>query len=233
MTHFSGQFFETPYGMGFAGHFDPIHKEKGALAQILPIFEKFPIVVGDFNTTPRRLSKYIGNNWHFTESNTYNPPDFFDKEKKKTIKSDYTTLDNIFIKNKLVKEIKYYSTLFDKKEKEEIITTSDHCPIVCKINNEFIITTWNVSDPFFWCKKWESASARYNKANEEERKMKVMKIIYEMTEYSNIICLQEVPIDLYNQIAKIKGFSIQSVKTHSKYFFDYETPYIVVLTKEN
>jgi len=231
MKHFSGQFFQTPYGLGFAGHFDPIHKEKGALPQIIPIFEKFPIVVGDFNATPRRLSRYIGNDWNYTESNTYNPPDFFNKETKSLEKSDYTTLDNIFVKQKLVKKIKYYSTLFDKKEKEKIISVSDHCPIVCKINDEFIITTWNVSNPFFWCKKWESASARYNKSNEEKRKLKVMEIILEMTGYSDIICLQEVPIELYDPIAKIKGFSIQSVKTHSQYFHDYETSYIVVLTK--
>lgn len=225
----TGFVFEHPdFGKIFLGHFDPIHKEKNAHAQMKPIFAECNIVIGDLNSGWYRLTGR--NKYNIVPllqpgefGHVYNPISYLPSVRPNPRDASIDMIISKYIQPVPIDvgvdfgRIADYSSPRDMMK--DINFPSDHLPIKASLAGagRIVVAFWNVADPIFWSQFYPDAMNGFTMAGENVRLNSIVEWVNRLLEGCDILGLAEVPISLIPKLQNLAGGREMQIKYTSEH----------------
>ncbi len=197
--------------------------EKSKVLKILQkLFKKSSIIAGDINSTPFKIEEVLKTldlkSKILSKPSYMFPKKYLKKDVELPAFDNFIIIDDKISKSSIKSLIELPTTLNidPRKYMVKIKSPSDHIPLVGNFykNNENIkIGIYNVADPVFWGKFYESTKHGFDvsEKGETKRQQRLYDLIKQMVESTDLVFLTEVPssfVKSSSEIASLFGKNI-------------------------
>ena len=228
MRYIKNSFFEvfsinTPsFGVISLGYFNAFKsidllepKEKSIVqGNIVSLFKKSSIVAGDLNSTPFKINEFLERN--SLTGFILSTPSYLFPKKYVRKEVDLPAFDNFIIFDKSLKKYSISSLIkLPKKIKinprrymKQIGSPSDHIPIIGSFNKNGMnikISIYNVADPVFWGKYYDSTKQGFDISQKGEAKRQIIlsHLVKKVVKKTDLSFFTEVPESFISKIKEI------------------------------
>lgn len=228
IKYIKNSFFEvfsintTAFGVISLGYFnafksiDLLEPREKAIVQknLIRLFNKSSIVAGDLNSTPFKINEFLERN--SLKGFVLSTPSYLFPKKYVRKEVDLPAFDNFIIFDKSIKKYSINSLIKlpekikinPRRYMKQIGSPSDHIPVTGKFNKKGInikISIYNIADPVFWGKYYESAKQGFDVSEKGEAKRQIIlsKLVVKVVKTSDLSFLTEVPESFIEDIKEI------------------------------